>query len=55
MIEAHLEFSDATEDGMVKDPGAVDSRPVEPFALELGVTVGGVALEEVISPSTVHL
>lgn len=42
-------------DGRTGDPGSVDGRLIDVFAFELGVAVIGVALEEVISPSTEHL
>lgn len=51
----YLEFPGATEDGGTEGPGTVDEEENEAFPFEVGVTVGGVALEESVSPSAAHL
>lgn len=52
---SYLVFPEVTEDGNTEDHEVVDGRLDGTFAFEIGVTVGGVVLREVVSPSTVHL
>lgn len=54
-LDTYLEFPGTLDEGATEDPGILDGTLDEAFALEIGVTVGGASLEEVISSSLVHL
>lgn len=54
-LNSYLEFPGTLEDGTTEGLGSLEGRLEDVFTLEIGVTIGGASLEEVVSSSMVHL